>query len=394
MSKIHILYSFPLRLGVTGIGMTAWNQIWGLLCEGVHVELYCGSLEKQLEKLNYLKQTLVPFGIKIPIRLLGVSRAMRLHDRIVSNALRRISMKSHIDIVHCWPSGCLQTLKTARELGIKTVLERHTAHTRFVFEITAQEINRLGIKLHKHYSLFDETRLAREEQEFSLADRLLCPSEHAMKTFLERGFDKKQLLREQYGYDPEAFTPGEQAGKKSNPHLFTMAYVGQCNPLKGFHFALRAWVASKASKNGLFYICGDILPEYRDLLKPLLVHPSVKYLEFIHDVAKIMRQCDALVLPSLSEGFGLVACEARACGCVLLASDAASEVCEHMKNGLVHKAGDVNTLREHIDLLASNIDLRERLRTHSLENIKSLTWSEAAKSLVAAYRECLGGDGS
>jgi hypothetical protein len=63
-----------------------------------------------------------------------------------------------------------------------------------------------------------------------------------------------------------------------------------------------------------------------------------------------------------------------------------------MKNGLVHKAGDVDTLREHIDLLAYDVDLRDRLRVNSLANIKSLTWSEAAKSLVATYRECLGID--
>ena len=392
MSKIHVLYSFPLRLGITGIGMSAWYQIWGLLREGVHVELYCGSLEKQLQKLNYLKRTLVPFGIKIPMRLLGGNRVMRLHDRIVSNALRCISRKSHIDIVHCWPSGCLQTLKTARELGIRTILERPSVHTRLVYEITARECDKLGIKLHKHYSLFDETRLAREEEEFSLADRLLCPSKNVMKTFIERGFKENQLLIGRRGYNPDIFYTEECSNREKEKYFFTMAYIGEGNPLKGLHFALHAWVASEASKKGRFYICGRILPEYRDLLNPLLAHPSVKYLGFVQDVAKIMRHCDALVLPSLSEGYGRVTCEARACGCVPLVSDAASEACEHMKNGLVHKAGDVDMLREHIDLLASNIGLRERLRAHSLENIKSLTWSEAAKSLVAAYRECLGRD--
>lgn len=395
MSKIHVLYSFPLRLGITGIGMTAWYQVWGLLREGVHVELCCGSLEKQLQKLNYLKQTLVPFGIKIPMRLLGGDRTVRLHDRIVSNALIRISRKSHIDIVHCWPSGSLETLKTARELGIKTVLERPSAHTRFVYETTARECNKLGIKLNKsHYATFNERKLAREEEEFSLADKLLCSSKHVMKTFIERGFKENQLLIGRRGYNPDIFYPEERSDREKKKYFFTMAYIGEGNPLKGLHFALQAWVASEASKKGRFYICGSILPEYREYLKPLLAQSSVECLGFVQDVAKIMRQSDALVLPSLSEGYGRVTCEARACGCVLLVSDAAGEACEHMKNGLVHKAGDVDMLREHIDLLASNIGLRERLRAHSLENIKSLTWSEAAKSLVAAYRECLGRDRS
>lgn len=390
MSKMRVLYSFPLRLGTPGIGMTAWYQVWGLLRKGVHVELYCGSLEKQIPQLNELRQTLVPFGIKIPMRLLGVNRAMHLHDRVVSKALRRIARKSGIDIVHCWPSGSLETLKTARELGIKTVLERPCAHTRFVFEVTTRECERLGIKLGGHYSRLDTKRLAREEEEYSIADKLLCPSKHVMRTFLGREFNENQLLQEQYGYNPDVFTPGEQSRDKNNTHPFTMVYVGECHPLKGLHFALQAWVESRASKDGRFYICGRFLPEYRDLLKPLLKHPSVEYLGYMKGVAKTMRQCDALILPSLSEGFPLVTCESRGCGCVLLVSDAAGEACEHMKNGLVHKAGDINALREHIDMLASDAELLERLRANSLADINSLTWSEAAKNLVAAYQNCLG----
>ncbi len=386
MSKMRVLYSFPLRLGTSGIGMTAWYQIWGLLREGVHVELYCGSLEKSIPQLNELRQTLVPFGIKIPIRLLGWKGAMHLHDRIVSKALRRISRKTSIDIVHCWPGGSLETLKTARELGIRTVLERPCAHTRFVYEITSRECDKLGINLGGHYSQFDFRRLAREEEEFSIADKLLCPSEHVMRTFLERGFKENQLLQGRRGYDPDGFVCGEG----SNKHPFTMMYAGEGHPLKGLHFAMQAWVASESSKRGRFYICGNLLSKYRNVLSSLLSHPSVEYLGYTKGVSKIMRQCDALVLPSLSEGFPKVTCEARACGCVLLVSDAASEACEHMKNGLIHKAGDVDTLRKHIDMLASDEELLERLRANSLATLSELTWENASKVLVGAYQKCIG----
>jgi glycosyltransferase involved in cell wall biosynthesis len=388
MSKINVLYSFPLRLGTPGIGMTAWHQVCGLLREDVRIKLYCGSLEKQIQQLDELRQTLVPFGIKLPLRLLGRNGTMQLHDRIVSKALRRIHRKSPVDIVHCWPSGSIETLKTARELGIKTVLERPCAHTRFVCEVTARECDRLGIKLNTHYSLVEEKKIAREEKEFAIADKLLCPSKHVVKTFLEKGFKEEQLLRERYGYDPDGFSPGGRSDD-DNTHSFTMVYVGECHPLKGLHFALQAWVASEASKKGRFYICGRFLPEYHEFLKPLLAHPTVECIGFTRDVAKIMRKCDSLVLPSLSEGCPLVTCEARACGCVLLVSDAASEVCEHMKNGLVHDAGDVDTLQKHIDLLASDKELLGRLRASSIADINKVTWSETAKSMVTAYRQCL-----
>jgi len=394
MSEIHVLYSFPSRVGTTGIGTTAWYQISGLLREGVNVELYCGSLEKPIEHLNKSKQTLVPFGIKIPMRLLGRNGAFILHDKIVAKALKQIHKKCHIDLVHCWPSGSLETLKTAREMGIKTVLERPCAHTRFVFEITVRECDKLGIKLGNHYSRLDSKRLAREEEEFSIADKLLCPSKYVMSTFLERGFKENQLLLGRRGYDPEFFPLGGRSSDENNERPFTIVYVGECNPLKGLHFALQAWVASEASKKGRFYVCGNFLPEYRKVLTPLLAHPSVEYLGFTQEVAKVMRKCDALVLPSLSEGFPKVTCEARACGCVLLVSDAASEACEHMKNGLVHKAGDVKTLGQHIDLLASDKDLLAHLRANSLATVSDVTWENASKILVRVYQECIGYESS
>ena len=124
--------------------------------------------------------------------------------------------------------------------------------------------------------------------------------------------------------------------------------------LKGLHFALEAWLTSEASKKGRFYICGKFVPEYRKLLNERLCNPSIKYLGFVPNVAEIMRRSDVLVLPSLAEGLGRVIYQARACGCVLLVSEAACEACEHMKNGLIHKPGDIDALRDHINLLTSN----------------------------------------
>lgn len=185
MSKIHVLYSFPLRLGVGGIGGVAWQQVTGLLGQGVKITLYASSCEKAIRGLTDLRESLVPCGIKLPIRLLGTRRAVMLHDRIVAKAIRTIQKKSKIDLVHCWPSGSLETLRTAQELGTKTVLERASAHTSYVFKVAKDECMKLGIKLKRsHYAAFNKKKLARQESEFAAADRLLCPSEFVVKSFL------------------------------------------------------------------------------------------------------------------------------------------------------------------------------------------------------------------
>ena len=96
-----------------------------------------------------------------------------------------------------------------------------------------------------------------------------------------------------------------------------------------------------------------------------------------------------MVVPSLAEGSALVTYEARACGCVLLVSDASGAICEHTKDGLVHKAGDVNTLSEHIKLLASDFKFLDILRANSLAGLPDLTWDKAAQVLAQIYRRCL-----
>ena len=83
----------------------------------------------------------------------------------------------------------------------------------------------------------------------------------------------------------------------------------------------------------------------------MLAHPSVKVLGHRNDVPDLVRKSDILVLPSIEEGFGLVITEAMGSGCVPLASEACTEICDHMKTGLMHRIGDVEALTQHITLL-------------------------------------------
>ncbi|MHC4543147.1 MAG: glycosyltransferase family 4 protein [Planctomycetota bacterium] len=377
-------------MGTVGIGMTAWHQVHGLLRQGVRVSLFCASCEKPLNGLDVLKETLQPLGIKLPIRVIGKRRSKALHDEIVAKAIRRIHKKSKIDVVHCWPSGALETLRTAKELEIKTVLERLSAHTRYVYEVTKRECEKLAVRLKKtHYAAYNQAALLRQESEFALADKLLCPSEFVVRTFLEKGHRKEQLARHRYGYDPTAFYLGRPRSTRGNNRLFTVAYIGECNPLKGLHFALKAWAESDASKNGKFYICGRFVSGYKQSLKQFLIHPSVEYLGFMRNPAEVMCKSDVLILPSLAEGSALVTYEARACGCVLLVSEASGAYCTHMHDALVHKEGDVDCLREHIDMLASDRSFYLGLKNNSLAGLGELTWEKAAETLVNVYHETI-----
>ncbi|GAB6194002.1 hypothetical protein JCM39068_37540 [Desulfocastanea catecholica] len=290
-----------------------------------------------------------------------------------------------IDIIHAWPLGSLQTIRVAKSLGIPVALERCNAHTRFAYEIVKKECEKLGIEMPKgHEHTFNKEILDREESEYELADRLLCPSDFVASTFLDQGVSKEKLVRHQYGFDDKTFYSSENSRNISQG--LTMIFVGGCAPRKGLHYALEAWINSPASNEGTFLIAGEFIPGYAEKLAPFLAHPSVFVLGHRKDVSSLMRKSDLLILPSIEEGSALVTSEARGSGCVLLVSEGSGAICKHMENALVHPVGDLQQLTQHITMLYKDRSLLEELRTASLRTVHEITWAAAGKRLVKLYR--------
>ena len=322
----------------------------------------------------------------MPNHLLGRMGYGEAHDLLVARRLER--MAGQVDIIHAWPMGSRHTLKAAARLGIPTVLERCNANTRFAMEVVDAECKRLGVPLppgHEH--AYNPAILAREEEEYALAYRLLCPTEFVVRTFLDKGFPRGKLARHIYGFDEKIFYPNP--GPRDPKRGLTMISVGVCAVRKGLHFALEAWLQSPASRDGTFLIAGEFLPAYREKLAPMLSHPSVKVLGHRHDVPELVRNSDLLVLPSIEEGFGLVCTEAMASGCVPLVSEACTELCRHMDNSMVHKIADVKALSEHISMLHADRALLCRLREAGLRFAPEVTWDAAGVILLACYREVI-----
>jgi glycosyltransferase involved in cell wall biosynthesis len=304
-------------------------------------------------------------------------------------ARRLEHLEGQFDIVHTWPLGALETLKTAKRLGIPSVLERPNAHTAFAYEVVQKECDRIGVSLppgHEH--AYKPDVLSKEENEYRLADKLLCPSDFTMRTFLDRGFSAAQLARHIYGYDERMYYPNAAPAPTSNRGL-TVLFVGVCAVRKGLHFALDAWLRSPAHREGTFLIAGEFLPAYREKLAAQLSHPSVRTLGHRNDIPELMRKSDILVLPSIEEGFGLVCAEAMGSGCVPLVSEACTDICKHMHNALVHRIADVDGLTQHITFLYENREFLAKLKAEALRSAAECTWTVAGRKLLDVYREVL-----
>ncbi len=381
---VRVLFSFPNRLGGPRICGIAWNQADGSARDGAKVHAFSGSLEIPFQSGVRFTATLAYGRIRLPYRIVGRSLAFAIHDWRVARWLR--AKREEIDVVHTWPLGALRTLQAARACAIPTVLERPNAHTQFAYQVVEEECRRLGITMppgHEH--AYNEAYLRKEEAEYRLADRLLCPSDFVAQTFLDKGFPSEKLARHQYGYDEEVFYPGHQDARDGRG--LTMLFAGGCAPRKGLHYALEAWVASTACRSGTFLIAGAFIPGYAERLSSLLAHPSVKVLGHRKDVPDLMRQSDLFTLPSIEEGSALVTSEARASGCVLVVSGASGAICRHQENALVHRVRDSQALTQHINLLNQDRALLSGLRSASLATVSDLTWTAAGRRLCSIYRQ-------
>lgn len=389
-APVRVLYSFPHKIGADRICYTAWQQVSGLAAAGADVLAFPGVVHRPLPPEVRVSTTLSRGRFRIPYKALGQLRALGLHDRIVARRLPAIA--DEIDIIHAWPAGALETLKTAAELGIPTVLERPNAHTRLAYEVVQRESERIGVPLPPGYEhSYNAEVLAKEEEEFRLTYRLLCPSEFVVQSFLDQGFEREKLVRHIYGYDEKRFFPASEPRPPAEG--LTMLFVGVAAVRKGVHLALEAWLRSPAAESGRFLIAGDFLPAYADKLESMLEHPSVQVLGHRDDIPELMRTSDLMVLPSIEEGFGLVCSEAFGSGSVPLVSAACTDTCVHMENALVHPVGDVAALAGHITMLHEDRGLLERLRAGALRSAPEVTWTAAGVRLLDAYHEVLASSG-
>ncbi len=386
---LRVVLSFPDTLGKPGVGANALNQARGLARCGAEVIVCCTSARADVPGAVEVFETLTLGGRRVPHRVLGIDRSYRHHDARVAARLARGS-RTRPDIVHTWPSGALTTLDRARALGIPGLREAPNTHTAEAYRRAEAAARDVGMPIsgrNSHH--FNRRRLAREEREYELATAILAPSAQVAETFRARGFASDRVLEHRYGFDPERF-PSPSPPVRSDPSQgLRVVFIGRCEPRKGLHTGLRAWIDSGAAERGRFRIYGSFEPGYREAIADLLGHPSVEVMGFVDDPGAVLRESDLLVLPSVEEGSALVTYEAQASGCALLVSDATGAVAEHMESGLIHRAGDEAMLAEQIRLVDADRALLLELRAHALAQRDHLTWDAAARRLLEVYRQVL-----
>jgi glycosyltransferase involved in cell wall biosynthesis len=111
--------------------------------------------------------------------------------------------------------------------------------------------------------------------------------------------------------------------------------------------------------------------------------------------AEMLRQQDCIVVASGYEPFSLVAVEAMAAGlaAVLTRETGMSRFARHGESALLFDAGDAAALRKHIETLAGDRAMLQRLSTRGRDAVRELTWPNLAAQYRALFEKRCSGRG-
>jgi glycosyltransferase involved in cell wall biosynthesis len=160
--------------------------------------------------------------------------------------------------------------------------------------------------------------------------------------------------------DIERFRPAATFARLGHP--FRLLYVGKLSRPKGADL-LAPIMKELGDRFELLIASHSPLPQ------DAYAAPNIRLLGWMAEAELIRQyqQCDALLLPSLSEGFSYAALEAMACGKPVVASNATAlpELVIDNVNGILCQPGDIPSFSTACRALADNAELCQAMGTAS-----------------------------
>jgi glycosyltransferase involved in cell wall biosynthesis len=274
-----------------------------------------------------------------------------------------------------------------------TIVHTHLVHAE-VYGQLAGALTGVPIRILTKHG-FNEFR---ENPGFGLGDRAIATLAHA-HIAISRGLAR--YLEDVEGFDGESFEIVHYGIEPNGPmHAFAateprLLCVGRLIPIKGHLVLLRALAEARRNVPNLQLDIagrGPLEPALRALAKELGIDDAVRFLGFVSPVQRAIEEAAIVVVPSMGEGFGMVALEAMERGRPVVAADIGGlgELVEHEVTGLLVPPGEASPLAQALERLGGDLELAARMgeagRRRALERFLQERCTDRTELL---YREQL-----
>jgi glycosyltransferase involved in cell wall biosynthesis len=275
------------------------------------------------------------------------------------------------------------------------ILHTHLVHAD-VYGQLAGVLARVPVRVSTKHG-FNEFR---EGRGFALADRTVASLAHvhiAISRGLARyladteGFDERGFQIVHYGINPR---PDWRPYADDRPRLLC---VGRLIPIKGHIVLLRALAQAKREVPNLVLDIagrGPLEPALKAFARELGVADAVRFLGYVAPIQAAIERASVVIVPSLGEGFGMVALEAMERGRPVIAAEIGGlgELVQDGETGRLVPAGKAEPLCRVIVELSTDPELARRMgaggRARAVEHFLQERCTERTEIL---YRASLDG---
>ncbi|HVW19739.1 MAG TPA: glycosyltransferase family 4 protein [Opitutaceae bacterium] len=307
-------------------------------------------------------------------------------DRMVARRLRR----EHTG-VYGFEYCSLATFERARELGVPAAYDMPAPEPRFVQGILDREIAgfpELRTPYHRYTAAREEKRIARRRAEWNAASLVIAASQFTRQSFAGAGLPVERVRIVPYGA-PVPLPAAEAIGGGSREGApLRLLWAGTFGVRKGAHYLLEAWRRGNFGQHATLRVFGSVaLPDRLLQPSPAGVHfgGAVSRAELMQEY----RQADALIFPTLCDGFGMVATEAWSCGTPVLTTDRAgvADLLRPGHNGRIFAAADAAAIGAALSWCLSHRRELRAMREAAYSTAANWQWSDYRRGLVEALRE-------
>jgi glycosyltransferase involved in cell wall biosynthesis len=349
--------------------------------------------------LASVSRTLKPYAIDLPPRkvhgnpLVGLNYRRKLrrfgHFRTETHVEASISLARQavrlIDTVHAstiysFDIQALETFRACSGRPIRLVLEQCVAPRRSQMEM----LDRLRLltapeeyeKRLAQLSLLSE----REAEEWSLANRIVCPSVYVRDELVRWGVPLEKIAVVPYGFS-RSDQESDNHGKDLANATLRAVFVGTIEPRKGLQDVVAAMRGLEAGSLQLDVFGSVGRVDVGDYTAPgVTLHGKVPF----EQVRRAYAGADIFVLPSYLEGSATVVYEAMSYGLPCVVTSETGSVVRDGIEGFVVPAGDTKCIAESLELLCRDPNLRARMGQAAIERAREFTFAKYGERLCTA----------
>lgn len=305
--------------------------------------------------------------------------AHAMHDHF-SRRLERV-LPADMDFFIGLSSFCREALVRCRERGVPCAVDHGSLHQAEDASLVGEEAARWGLPLPADTS--PDWIVAKEDEEFALADHVFVLSSVARDSLIRQGIEPSRIFVNPCGVDIAAFSPAPRRDE-----VFRVIQVGAISLRKGTLDLLEAFRQAALPKSELWFVGGGREESRLDAVIGRMDTRGVSFLPPVpqSSLRGYYNHSSVFVLASAADGFGMVVPQAMACGLPVIVTEnvGARDLIEDGVNGFVVPIHSPDLIAERLRFLHDNPEAAKRMGQSALMTVRSgFAWSDYGDRLAA-----------